>query len=92
MPSRLMWGLWVHAAREWTQKQIAAAEQASVAVLYASAYGNTAALAQAISRGITKAGKAPSHLNAWFACTHRISDATPQYRMYQERAPCPVFP
>jgi flavorubredoxin len=29
-----------------------------VAVLYASAYGNTAALAQAISRGITKAGAA----------------------------------
>ena len=27
-----------------------------MAVLYASAYGNTAALAQAISRGVTKAG------------------------------------
>ncbi len=50
--------------REWTSAQIAAAEQASVAVLYASAYGNTAALAQAISRGITKAGDAlPCHLS-----------------------------
>ncbi len=42
--------------REWTQAQIAAAERGVVAVLYASAYGNTAALAQAISRGVTKAG------------------------------------
>jgi flavorubredoxin len=39
----------------WTAAQVKAAET-SVAVLYASAYGNTAALAQAISRGITKAG------------------------------------
>lgn len=30
-----------------------------MAVLYASAYGNTAALAQAISRGVTKAGDGP---------------------------------
>ena len=43
--------------REWTQEQIAAAERGVVAVLYASAYGNTAALAQAISRGVTKAGE-----------------------------------
>ncbi|CAL8463910.1 g3445 [Coccomyxa elongata] len=49
--------------RQWTSAQIAAAEQASVAVLYASAYGNTAALAQAISRGITKAGVGVNTLN-----------------------------
>ena len=35
---------------------MAAAARATVVVLYASAYGNTAALAQALSRGITKAG------------------------------------
>lgn len=45
--------------REWTQEQIAAAERGVVAVLYASAYGNTAALAQAISRGVTKSGAPP---------------------------------
>ncbi len=50
---------WCNAGgRGWTQAQIAAASEANVAVLYASAYGNTAALAQAISRGITKAGAA----------------------------------
>ena len=41
---------------DWTAAQVEAAGQAAVAVLYASAYGNTASLAQAISRGITKAG------------------------------------
>lgn len=40
----------------WTARQLEAAASASVAVLYASAYGNTASLAQAISHGITKAG------------------------------------
>ena len=43
---------------DWTTQQVKAAGTASVAVLYASAYGNTASLAQAISRGITKAGGA----------------------------------
>ena len=42
--------------REWIQAQIAASDKAQISVLYASAYGNTAALAQGISRGITKAG------------------------------------
>lgn len=41
---------------KWTAEQVAAAANSCVAVLYASAYGNTAALAQAISRGITKVG------------------------------------
>ena len=35
---------------------MAASDKAQISVLYASAYGNTAALAQGISRGITKAG------------------------------------
>jgi flavorubredoxin len=43
--------------------QIKAADTASVAVLYASAYGNTAALAQAISRGVTKAGVGVNTIN-----------------------------
>lgn len=36
---------------------------AKVAVLYASAYGNTASLAQAISRGVTKAGVGAEMVN-----------------------------
>ena len=43
--------------REWTDAQIKTSETCNVAVMYASAYGNTASLAQAISRGVTKAGK-----------------------------------
>jgi flavorubredoxin len=35
--------------REWTDKQLAATRNGSVAIIYASAYGNTAALAQARS-------------------------------------------
>lgn len=40
----------------WIAQQQQNLKNARIAVLYASAYGNTAALAQAISRGITKAG------------------------------------
>ncbi len=52
-------GLWCF-SREWIQAQVAASDRAQVSVLYASAYGNTAALAQGISRGITKAGTSPA--------------------------------
>ncbi|KAI3438441.1 hypothetical protein D9Q98_000871 [Chlorella vulgaris] len=48
---------------EWTARQVEASGVAAVAVLYASAYGNTASLAQAISRGITKAGVGVETLN-----------------------------
>ena len=48
---------------DWTVDQVNAAELCSVVVLYASAYGNTAALAQAISRGITKSGVGVQTLN-----------------------------
>ena len=41
---------------EWTDKQLKQINDVSVAVIYASAYGNTSAMAQAIARGITKAG------------------------------------
>lgn len=49
--------------RKWTVEQIEHAKKGSVAVLYASAYGNTAGMAQAISRGITKAGIGVETLN-----------------------------
>ena len=51
------------AHRQWTVEQIEAAKKGTVVVLYASAYGNTAGMAQAISRGITKAGIAVETLN-----------------------------
>jgi flavorubredoxin/flavin reductase (DIM6/NTAB) family NADH-FMN oxidoreductase RutF len=49
--------------REWVDTQIAKADDFSIAVIYASAYGNTSAMAQAIARGITKAGVAVEMLN-----------------------------
>ena len=47
----------------WTVEQTKAADVCTVVVMYASAYGNTAALAQALSRGITKAGVGVDTLN-----------------------------
>lgn len=47
----------------WIQEQLLNLQTAKVAVLYASAYGNTASLAQAISRGITKAGVGVEMIN-----------------------------
>lgn len=48
--------------REWLNAQ--KSQELSVALIYASAYGNTATLAQAIARGITKAGVAVESINA----------------------------
>jgi flavorubredoxin/flavin reductase (DIM6/NTAB) family NADH-FMN oxidoreductase RutF len=42
--------------RRWTAAAAAAADALSVAVFHASAYGNTASLAQGIARGATRAG------------------------------------
>lgn len=47
--------------REWVQKQ--QQQENTVALIYASAYGNTAAIAQAIARGITKAGVRVESIN-----------------------------
>jgi flavorubredoxin/flavin reductase (DIM6/NTAB) family NADH-FMN oxidoreductase RutF len=47
----------------WIRDAVDTTSLASVVVLYASAYGNTAALAQALSRGITKAGVGVEMLN-----------------------------
>ncbi|BAY28414.1 flavin reductase-like, FMN-binding protein [Nostoc carneum NIES-2107] len=52
------------AYREWSQQQTTA--DLTVALIYASAYGNTATLAQAIARGITKAGVAVESINCEF--------------------------
>ncbi len=46
---------------EWSQQQ--RSREITVALLYASAYGNTTTLGQAIARGITKAGVAVESIN-----------------------------
>jgi flavorubredoxin/flavin reductase (DIM6/NTAB) family NADH-FMN oxidoreductase RutF len=51
----------VHAYQQWSQQQ--KSQDLTVALLYASAYGNTATLAQAIARGITKAGVGVEMIN-----------------------------
>ncbi len=50
--------------QKWSQQE--REREATVALLYASAYGNTAALAQAIARGITKAGVSVESINCEF--------------------------
>ena len=50
----------------------------SVALIYASAYGNTATLAQAIARGITKAGVRVDSINAEMAEPEEIQSAIEQ--------------
>lgn len=60
---------------EWTAAQVQAAGRASVAVLYASAYGNTAGLAQAISRGVIKAGVGVETLNLEDASLAEVESA-----------------
>jgi len=60
--------------REWTEKQIKAADEATVAVIYASAYGNTTALAQAIARGISKAGVGVESLNCEMASPSEVKE------------------
>ncbi|MEM7648058.1 MAG: diflavin flavoprotein [Cyanobacteria bacterium P01_A01_bin.70] len=50
------------AYQDWSQQQKGKA--LSVALVYASAYGNTATIAQTLARGITKAGVAVESINA----------------------------
>ncbi|GLI66193.1 hypothetical protein VaNZ11_009958 [Volvox africanus] len=61
--------------RKWADEQIKAAATTCAAVFYASAYGNTAALAQAISRGITKGGVAVETVNLELASLQEVSEA-----------------
>jgi flavorubredoxin len=50
------------AYQDWSQQQ--KGQALSVSLIYASAYGNTATLAQTLARGITKAGVAVESINA----------------------------
>ncbi|NEP58299.1 MAG: flavin oxidoreductase [Symploca sp. SIO2G7] len=54
-----------HSYRQWSKQQ--KTQELTVALLYASAYGNTGTLAQAIARGITKAGVAVECINCEMA-------------------------
>ena len=60
--------------KEWVDKQVQAANDFSVAVIYASAYGNTSAMAQAIARGITKAGVAVEMLNCELSTSEEVEE------------------
>jgi flavorubredoxin/flavin reductase (DIM6/NTAB) family NADH-FMN oxidoreductase RutF len=59
--------------REWNRQQLN--QTLCVALLYASAYGSTATLSQAIARGITKAGVAVEAINCEVANSEEIRDA-----------------
>lgn len=61
------------AYRQWSQQQTA--QDTTVALIFASAYGNTATLAQAIARGITKAGVGVESINSEFALPDEIRRA-----------------
>jgi flavorubredoxin/flavin reductase (DIM6/NTAB) family NADH-FMN oxidoreductase RutF len=50
--------------RHWSKKQ--SSQELTVALIYASAYGNTATVAQAIAAGITKAGVSVESINCEF--------------------------
>ncbi|KAG2496624.1 hypothetical protein HYH03_005445 [Edaphochlamys debaryana] len=60
--------------RAWVDEQISVAASTCAAVFYASAYGNTAALAQAISRGITKGGVAVETINLETASLDEVAE------------------
>ncbi|MBW4638482.1 MAG: diflavin flavoprotein [Gloeocapsa sp. UFS-A4-WI-NPMV-4B04] len=62
-----------HAYRRWANDQNQA--EITVALIYASAYGNTATLAQAIARGITKAGVGVESINCEFTDPSEIQAA-----------------
>ncbi|CAI5950799.1 unnamed protein product [Closterium sp. NIES-64] len=59
----------------WTDEKIKQAEEATVAVFYASAYGNTSALAQAISRGLLRAGVGVETINCEMASVEELKSA-----------------
>lgn len=59
--------------QKWLEQQKQKAN--AVALIYASAYGNTATIAQAIARGITKAGVAVNAINCEAAAPEEIKAA-----------------
>ena len=58
----------------WTNKQTSAADKTSVAIIYASAYGNTGAMAQAIARGVAKTGVGAEMLNCELATPAEVEE------------------
>ncbi|HEY9650580.1 MAG TPA: diflavin flavoprotein [Coleofasciculaceae cyanobacterium] len=62
-----------HSYRQWCEAQ--KAQEMTVALIYASAYGNTTTLAQAIARGITKAGVGVEAINCEVADPAEIQKA-----------------
>lgn len=59
--------------RKWSEEQ--SQQDMTVALLYASAYGNTATIAQAIARGLSKAGVAVDSINCEAASAIEIEAA-----------------
>ncbi|MBD2654127.1 flavin reductase [Synechocystis sp. FACHB-383] len=59
--------------RQWCQQQ--PRQTLKVALIYASAYGNTATMAQAIAKGLIKAGVAVETINCEIAETDEIAEA-----------------
>ncbi|CAM6110251.1 unnamed protein product [Calypogeia fissa] len=57
---------------EWTRDKVKQSSDSTVAVIYASAYGMTATLAQAISRGISKAGVGVEMINVEISSTEEL--------------------
>ena len=62
-----------HDYRQWSQQQ--KEKELTVALIYASAYGNTATLAQALAKGITKAGVGVESINCEFTEPSEIQAA-----------------
>jgi flavorubredoxin/flavin reductase (DIM6/NTAB) family NADH-FMN oxidoreductase RutF len=60
----------LHAYRQWGKEQ--RTKDITVALLFASAYGNTATIGQAIARGITKSGVAVESINCESADTDEV--------------------
>jgi flavorubredoxin/flavin reductase (DIM6/NTAB) family NADH-FMN oxidoreductase RutF len=58
---------------DWSAQQ--KQRELSVALIYASAYGNTATIAQAIASGITKAGVAVNSINCEFVEPNELKEA-----------------
>jgi len=63
----------IHDYQQWSQEQ--RANETTVTMIYASAYGNTAILGQAIARGIIKSGVAVETINCEFAQPEEIKAA-----------------
>jgi flavorubredoxin/flavin reductase (DIM6/NTAB) family NADH-FMN oxidoreductase RutF len=59
--------------RQWSEKQ--KSQDLQVVLLYASAYGNTATIASAIAKGLTKSGVAVESINCEYAKSTEIKAA-----------------